>query len=105
MYKLLTTSKDSDDLSIGFDRNRGRGKSELSNNKSIKGKYHIRIYLKDNFGFAEHQEKVTYGLGYKLTLTRNTDNTVLNKTNATAIGKIKNNSLEWYVPHYTASLK
>ena len=41
MYKLLTSSKDSDDLSIGFDRNRGRSKSELSNNKSIKGKYHI----------------------------------------------------------------
>ena len=26
--------------------------------------------LKDVFGFAEHQEKATYGLGYKLTLTR-----------------------------------
>ena len=64
MYKLLTSSNDSDDLSIGFDRNRGR-KNELSNNKSIKGKYHIRIYLKDIFGYAEHQEKATYGLGYK----------------------------------------
>ena len=31
MYKLLTSSKDSDDLSIGFDRIRGRRKSELSN--------------------------------------------------------------------------
>ena len=49
MYKLLTSSKDSDDLSIGFDRNRGRRKSELSKNKSIKRKYHIRIYLKDIF--------------------------------------------------------
>ena len=29
----------------------------------------------------------------------------MNKTNATAIGKIKPNSIEWYVPHYTASLK
>ena len=38
-------------------------------------------------------------------MTRNTDNAVLNKTNATAIGKIKNNRLDWYVPHYTASLK
>ena len=55
-YKLLTSSKDSDHLSIGFDRNRGR-KNELSKNKSIKGKYHIRIYLKDAFGFAQHQEK------------------------------------------------
>ena len=57
MYKLLTSSKDSDDLSIGFDRNRGRRKNELSNNKTIKGKYHIRIHLKDIFGFSEHQEK------------------------------------------------
>ena len=67
MYKLLTSSKDSDDLSIRFDRNRGRRKNELTTNKKIKGKYHIRIYLKDVFGFAEHQEKGTYGLGYKLT--------------------------------------
>ena len=81
MYKLLTSSKDGDDLSIGFDRNRGRRKNELTNNKTIKGKYHIRIYLKDIFGYAEHQEKGTYGLGYKLTLTRNTANTVLNKDN------------------------
>ena len=105
MNKLLTSSRDSDDLSIGFDRDRNRRKRELSNNKNVKGKYHMRIYLKDIFGFAEHQEKATYGLGYKLTLTRNSDNSVLNKTNATTIGKIKINSIEWYVPHYTASLK
>ena len=73
MYKLLTSSKDGDDLFIGFDRNRGRRKNELTNIKTIKSKYHIRIYLKDIFGFAEHQEQGTYGLGYKLTLTRNTD--------------------------------
>ena len=43
-------------------------------------------------------------MGYKLTLTRNSDNAVLNKTNATTNAKIKYNSLEWYVPHYTPSL-
>ena len=32
--------------------------------------------LKYIFGFAEHQEKEIYGLGYKLTLTRKTDNAV-----------------------------
>ena len=105
MYKLLTSSKDSDDLSIGFDRNRGTRKNELANNKNIKGKYHIRIYLKGIFGFAEHQEKGTYGLGYKLTLTRNTDNAVLNKDNAVANGRIKINSLDWYVPHYSPNLE
>ena len=65
----------------------------------------MRIYLKDMFGFAEHQEKATYGLGYKLTLPRNSDKAVLNKTNATVIGKIKINSIESYVQLYTASPK
>ena len=77
----------------------------MTNNKSLKGKYHVRIYLKDVFSFAEYQEKGTYGLGYKLTLTRNTDNTVLNKGNAINNGKIKNNAIEWYVPHYTPSIQ
>ena len=105
MYKLLSSSKGSDDLSIGFDRDRGRRKRELTNNKTQKGKYHVRIYLKDVLGFAEYQEKGTYGLGYKLTLTRNTDNAVLIKANATNLGKIKINALEWYVPHYTPSIQ
>ena len=105
MYKLLSSSKGSDDLSIGFDRDRARRRNELTNNKNIKGKYHIRIYLKDVFGFAEYQEKGTYGLGYKLTMTRNSDNAVLNKGNAINLGKIKINALEWYVPHYTPSME
>ena len=101
----MTSSKDGDDLSIGFDRNRGRRKNELTNNKTIKGKYHNTIDLKDIFGFAEHQEKGTYGLGYKLTLTRNTDNAVLNKDNAVANGRVKISSLDWYVPHYSPNLE
>ena len=105
MYKLLTSSKGSDDLSIGFDRDRGRRQRELSNNKPQKGKFHVRIYLTDVFGFAENQEKATYGLGYKLTLTRNTDNVVLNKANAINNGKIKINAIEWYIPHYTPSMQ
>ena len=105
MYKLLTSCKDGDDLSIGFDRNRDKRKRALTNNKNIKGRCHIRIYLKDIFGFAEHQEKGTYGLGYKLTLTRNTDNAVLNKDNAVVVGRVKINSLDWYVPHYTPNLE
>ena len=105
MYKLLTSCKVSDDLSICFDRDRNRRQRELTNNKSQKGKYHVRIYLKDVFGFAEYQAKATYGLGYKLTLTRNTDNSVLNKGNAINNAKIKINALECYVPHYTPSMQ
>ena len=105
MYKLSTSSKGSDDLSIGFDRDRTRRRNELTNNKNIKGKYHVRIYLKDIFGYAEYQQKGIFGLGYKLTLTRNNDNVVLNEDNAINVGKIKINAIEWHVPHYTPSIQ
>ena len=58
MYKLITSSKGSDDLSIGFYRDRNRRQRELTSNKTQKGKYHVRIYLKDVFGFAEYQKKL-----------------------------------------------
>ena len=64
MFKLTTSSKNSDDLSIGFDRSPNRRKDEVALNKSVKSKYHVRIMLKDVFGFAEGQEKATFGLGY-----------------------------------------
>ena len=65
MSKIMKSSRESDDLSIGFDRSRDRRKQGLTDNTNIKGKNHIRIYLKDIFGFAEYQERATYGLGYK----------------------------------------
>ena len=104
MYKLITSATNSDDLSIRFDRDRGRRQRELTNNRNLKGKYLIRIMLKEIFGFAEYQEKGTYGLGYKSTLTGNTDNAVLSEGNAINSGKMKVNAIEWYVPHYTASI-
>ena len=104
MYKILTSRRGSDDLSIGFDRDRGRRQRELTNTKNLKGKYHVRIYLKDGFGFAEQQEKGTFALGYKLTLTRNTDNAVLIKGNAIDNAKIKLNAIEWYALHYTPTI-
>ena len=39
MYKLLSSSRDSDDLSIGLDRSRDKRKRELLNNKTQKGKF------------------------------------------------------------------
>ena len=41
MYKLLTSSRDSDDLCIGSDRGCDRRRRELTNNKKIKGNYHV----------------------------------------------------------------
>ena len=104
MYKLITSSKDSNDLSIGFDYSRNRKRDELALNKNIKGKYHVKIMLKDVFGYAEHQEKATYGLGYKLTLTRNKDDVVIDKANGITDARIKIDHIHWYVPHYTPSI-
>ena len=57
------------------------------------------------FGYELDQEKARYGLGYKLSLTRNTDNSVLDEADATNNDKINIIGFEWYVPHYTPSMK
>ena len=57
LYKLVISARCGDDLSIGFDRDRGSRQRELTNNKNIKGKYHATIYLKDIFGFAQQQTR------------------------------------------------
>ena len=61
--------------------------------------------LKHVFGFAECQEKATYGLGYKLTLTRNKDEAVIDKAGGIADARIKINHIRWYVPHYILSMQ
>ena len=104
VYTLLSSSRDSDDLSIGFDRNRDKRKRELLNNKTQKGKFCLKIYLKDVFSCAEYQETGTFGLSYQLTLTRNNGNAVLSKNDATNNAKHKINGIEWYVPHYVPSI-
>ena len=43
MCTLITSNRNSDDLSIGFDRSRDRRKQELTNNKNQKGKFHVTI--------------------------------------------------------------
>ena len=56
LYKLIPRAKGCDDLSIGSDHDRGRRQRELTNNKTQKGKYHIRIMLKDVFGFVKSRK-------------------------------------------------
>ena len=89
MYKLIKSSRGSDYLSIGFDRSRDRRQRELTKKKFQKGKFLLTIYLKDVFGFAEHQKAGIFGFGYSLTLTKDTDNAVLNKDNAINNTKFK----------------
>ena len=57
MYKHITSGRNSDDLSNGFDRDRDRRKIELTNNKNIKGKHHVTIMLKDFFWFCRTPRK------------------------------------------------
>ena len=52
MHNLISSSRDSDDLSIGFHRSNGVRERELTDNKTIKGNYHVRICFKNFFGFA-----------------------------------------------------
>ena len=105
LYKLITSSKDSNDSSIGFDNSRNRRRDELVLNKNIKGKYHLKIMLEDVFGFSQHQKKATYGLGYKLTMTRNKDEAVIDKANGIADARIRIDHIHWCVPHYTPSIQ
>ena len=105
MYTLITSARDTDDLSICFDRSRHKRQRELTNNRTQKGKFLLRIFLGDVFSFAEHQDKSTFGLGYNLTLTRYTDSVVLNKDSAINNAKIEIFTIEWYVPQYTPSLE
>ena len=61
--------------------------------------------FKDSLGFAEHKEKATYGLGYKLPLTRNKDEAVIDKAARIADGRIKIDQTHWYVIQYTPSIQ
>ena len=58
LYKLITSSGGSDDLSIGFDCNCGRRRQDLTNNKNMNGNHLVRIRLKGVFGFADQQENL-----------------------------------------------
>ena len=56
MYKIISSGRDGDYLSIGFHRSKEARERELPNYKTTKGNYHLRNYLKDVFGFAEYQD-------------------------------------------------
>ena len=59
MYELILGSTGSDNLSIGFHRSITKCEQELTENKTTKRNYQVRLDLKDVFGFAEHQQNAT----------------------------------------------
>ena len=105
IYKLISNAKDTYDFSLGFDNRCDRRRDELTGNENVKRKYHLRIMLRDVFGFAKHQKKATYGLGYKLTPTRNKDDAVIDKAAGNADARSKIDRIHWHVPHYTPSIQ
>ena len=104
MYKLLTSSQQTSQVMYGFEESTTIRRQELTNNRTEKGTFFVRIKLKDLFGFAD-QEKITYGLGYTLTLKRNSSNDIVFRTAAVIAAKVVVKDISWYVPHYVPSLK
>ena len=111
LYKLISSSGGSDDLSISFHRSNESRERDSTNNGTTKGNYHVIVYLKNVVGFAEYQDNCTYGLGYKLTLQRNSDIRVLShragvdKAAILALaGRVIIGDISLYVPHYTPNL-
>ena len=76
----------------GFEESTAIRRQELTNHKTEKGTFFERIKLKDSFGFAD-QEKITYGLGYNLTLKRNTNNDLILRGNAVDAAKVEANDI------------
>ena len=56
------------------------------------------------FGLAD-QEKITYGLGYTLTLKRNTNNDAILRGNAVDAAKVVVKDISCHIPHYVPNLE
>ena len=104
MYKLLTSNQQTSQLMYGFEESQATRRQEITNNKTEKGTFFVRIKLKDLFGFAD-QEKITYGLGYSLTLKRNNNNDSIIRDNGVDAAKINIKYISWYILHYTPSME
>ena len=67
MHKFFPSQQQTSELMCGFDESVTIRRQEPTNNRTEKGTFFVNIKLTEFFGFAD-QEKVTYGLGYTLTL-------------------------------------
>ena len=104
MHKLLTSNQQTSQLMYGFEESQTTRRQELTTNKTEKGTFFVRIKLKDLFGFAD-QEKITFGLGYSLTLKRNNNIDPIIRDNGVDAAKINIKDISWYIPHYVPSLE
>ena len=100
----MTSTKSTSQLLYGFEESETIRRQELTNNKNEKETFFVRIKLKDLFGFAD-QEKITYGLGYTLTLKRNTNNDAILRSVGVDAAKVVIKDIGWYIPHYVPSIE
>ena len=99
LIKLLTSTQQTSQLMYGFEESGTIRRQELTNNKTEKGTFFVRIKLKDSFGFAD-QEKITYGLGYTLTLKRNTIKYMILRGAGVDAAKVVVKGISWNIQHY-----
>ena len=97
MYKLITSSKDSDGLNIGFDCSREK-KSRTGSKQKRKWQISCKNYAQRHLRLCRMSRK---SLGYKLTLKRTKDDGVIDKAGGIADAEIKIDHIQWYNPFYT----
>ncbi len=109
MYKMLSSGegdlmtffeKDTQDAAVVNTERRNR----LLNNTPEKGTVFVRLPLKYMFGYVNHQDKITYGLGYNLRMRMNDHANVIFRTIAD-VAKLTINAVSLYVSHYTPSVE
>ena len=62
MYKLWTSNQQTSQLMYGFEESENTRRLDLTNHKTEKGTFFVRINLKDMFGFSD-QEKNNLWIG------------------------------------------
>ena len=103
MYKLISSSKDSEDLSIGLHWDITTQEIKLTNIKTAKGICHARFYWTDVFGFAEHQEiaKNEQKNDYKALFHRTAAVDVGNRTWS---ARVIWSEISWCIPHFAPNI-
>ena len=105
MFKLIYSSKWSNDLCIGFDHSRECKQQELTNKETVKGNYHVRIMHYEVFNFAEHHKNAAISWRYLLTGKRKNDKVVENRHNTIGNDKTVITGFGWYGLHYKPNVK
>ena len=100
-YKDTTVNANNNNAGFSIRR------SHIIVNADPRGTFSFKIPLKYIFGFCEDYDKVVYGFQHNLTLTRNSNNDAILKTNnvdgagndVVVDGKVMLSKISWFMPH------